>query len=89
MRKRRALFVIFWAGSLCGVLDITAAFVTWALKGIMPARILQGIAAGLLGLKSFDGGMPTAALGLAFHFLIAFTAADDILCGEQEDLFFN
>jgi uncharacterized membrane protein YagU involved in acid resistance len=75
VRKRGALFVIFWAGLLCGVLDITAAFVTWGLKGIMPVRILQGIAAGLLGLKSFDGGTPTAALGLAFHFLIAFTAA--------------
>lgn len=75
VRKDSALRTIFWAGLICGVLDITAAFVTWAPKGIMPIKILQGIAAGLLGMKSFAGGMATAALGLAFHFLIAFTAA--------------
>jgi hypothetical protein len=56
-------------------MDITAAFITWWPKGVKPARLLQGVAAGWLGPKSFDGGMATAALGLAFHFLIAFTAA--------------
>lgn len=66
---------IFWAGLLCGVLDITAAFVTWAPKGISPARILRGIAGGLLGPRASQGGAATAALGLAIHFLIAFSAA--------------
>jgi uncharacterized membrane protein YagU involved in acid resistance len=33
---------------------------------------LQGIAAGLLGTKSYEGGMATAGLGLAVHFFIAF-----------------
>jgi uncharacterized membrane protein YagU involved in acid resistance len=66
---------VFWAGLLCGVLDITAAFVTWGVKGVMPVRILQGIASGLLGPKSFQGGLWTAALGGALHFLIAFVAA--------------
>jgi len=66
---------IFCAGLLCGLMDITAAFVTWWPKGVKPPRLLQGIAAGWLGPKSFNGGMATAALGLAFHFLIAFTAA--------------
>jgi uncharacterized membrane protein YagU involved in acid resistance len=37
--------------------------------------MLQGIASGLLGQRSFEGGMATAGLGLAIHFLIAFTAA--------------
>ena len=38
----------------------------------MPAqRILQSVAAGLLGEASFEGGGPTAALGLALHFFIA------------------
>ncbi len=41
----------------------------------MPTRILQGIASGLLGSRSFSGGMKTAALGLGIHFLIALTAA--------------
>ena len=70
-----AVPAIFWAGLLCGVLDITAAFVTWAPKGISPARILRGIAGGLLGPEAFQAGAGVAALGLAIHFLIAFSAA--------------
>jgi hypothetical protein len=71
----RALPAIFFAGLLCGCMDITAAFITWWPKGVKPSRLLQGIAAGWLGPASFNGGTTTAALGLAFHFLIAFTAA--------------
>jgi hypothetical protein len=35
-------------------------------------RGLQGIAAGLLGADSFEGGLLTAGLGLALHFFVAF-----------------
>lgn len=56
-------------------MDITAAFVTWAIQGIGPVRILQGIAYGLIGPRSFQGGPATAVLGAALHFLIAFSAA--------------
>ncbi len=66
---------IFYAGLLCGCMDISAAFITWYPKGIMPVRILRGIAAGLLGPRSLTGGWRTAVLGLGIHFLIAFTAA--------------
>jgi hypothetical protein len=66
---------ILAAGLLCGVMDITAAFLTWIPKGVRPLRLLQGIAAGLLGPSSFQHGWATGALGLAIHFLIAFTAA--------------
>jgi hypothetical protein len=66
---------IFWAGLLCGCMDISAAFITWYPKGVRPARLLRGIAAGLLGPRSLTGGWHTALLGLAIHFLIAFTAA--------------
>jgi hypothetical protein len=75
VENSRAFAAIFSAGLLCGVMDITAAFITWWPKGVKPPRLLQGVAAGWLGPKSFDGGMATASLGLAFHFLIAFTAA--------------
>ena len=37
--------------------------------------MLQGIASGLLGPQSFQGGLGTAGLGLTIHFLIAFVAA--------------
>jgi len=66
---------ILWGGFACGVLDITAAFLVYGLFGARPIRILQSIASGLLGVRSFDGGFQTAALGLFLHFFIAFSAA--------------
>lgn len=66
---------ILWAGLIAGALDITAACVQWALRGVSPIRILQAIASGLLGASSFQGGAATAALGLLLHFVIAFGAA--------------
>jgi hypothetical protein len=59
-------------GLVAGTLDITYACVYWGLKRNVPAqRILQSVAAGLLGKASFEGGGKTAALGLALHYLIA------------------
>jgi len=56
-----------------GVLDLLDAFVFFGLRsGVRPIRILQSIAAGLLGRASFSGGWRTAALGLVLHFSIAF-----------------
>jgi hypothetical protein len=75
MRKSSAGSAIFWAGLTAGLLDITAAFVTWMPRGVSATRLLQGIAKGALGPKSYEGGWKTAALGLAIHFLVAFTAA--------------
>ena len=75
MKRSRALPTIASAGLIAGVLDITSAFVIAEIKGTGSARMLQGIASGLLGQRSFEGGMATAGLGLAVHFLIAFTAA--------------
>ena len=62
---------IFWAGLIAGTLDITAAFITSTLRGGTPLRVLRYIAGGLLGPDAFSGGLGTAALGLALHFLIA------------------
>ena len=60
-------------GLVVGVLDIADAFIFFGLRGARPVRILQSIAAGLLGRQSFAGGWQTAALGLALHFFIATT----------------
>jgi hypothetical protein len=63
-------------GLLAGALDITYACVFWAIKAdLAPTRIFQSVAAGLLGEASFEGGAPTAALGLSLHFFIACTMA--------------
>ena len=75
MTKSRALPTIAVAGLIAGILDITSAFVIAASKGVGAMRMLQGITSGLIGAKSFDSGLATAAFGLAIHFLIAFTAA--------------
>jgi hypothetical protein len=66
---------ILWSGLVCGVLDITAAFLVYGWFGARPIPLLQGIAAGLLGQRSFEGGSATAFLGLLCHFGIAYSAA--------------
>ena len=66
-----------------GVLDLLDAFVFFGLRsGVQPIRILQSIAAGLLGRASFTGGWPTAALGLVLHFFIAFVIVAGVHDGE-------
>ena len=72
MNNFRALRAILTAGLVVGVLDISSAFVIWWQRGVAMQRGLQGIAAGLLGAKSFTGGIATAGLGLAIHFFVAF-----------------
>jgi uncharacterized membrane protein YagU involved in acid resistance len=74
--RARALDVILLGGGAAALLDIINACAFWYLYGATPpARILQAIAAGLLGKGAFSGGAATAALGLALHFLIAFGMA--------------
>lgn len=63
------------AGALAGTLDIVFACVFWALRDVAPQRILQSVAAGLLGRASFEGGLGTAALGLALQYVIATSMA--------------
>jgi uncharacterized membrane protein YagU involved in acid resistance len=69
------LFVLA-GGLVAGTLDILYACVFWGLKRDVPARrIFQSVAAGVLGKATFDGGLRTAALGLALHFFIALSMA--------------
>jgi hypothetical protein len=75
MRRPNALLAILWGGLACGALDITAAFVVYGFFGAKPIRILQGVAAGVLGPQAFGGGGAAALLGLVLHFVIAFGAA--------------
>jgi len=66
---------VFVAGLTCGVMDISAALVVYGLMGSKPLRLLQGIAGGILGPRTYSGGISTALFGLALHFVIAFGAA--------------
>jgi hypothetical protein len=73
-RHRTAGRAILWGGLICGVLDITSAVVISLASGGSPFHMLQGIAGSLLGPATFQGDGATAALGLAMHFGVAFTA---------------
>ena len=77
MTARGAIKPILIGGLIAGVLDITYACIdTYVRRGWSPVRLLQSVAAGALGPKAaIEGGYKTAALGLAFHFLIALVAA--------------
>jgi len=69
---RRTALVVMIAWVLAGTLDIaTAVFYYVGPSSARAARLLQGIAAGVLGARAFDGGEATALLGLALHYLIA------------------
>jgi hypothetical protein len=72
MKNSGAFRAILTAGLVVGVLDISSAFLIWWQRGIGARRGLQGIAAGLLGANSYNGGLLTAGLGLALHFFVAF-----------------
>lgn len=63
------------AGLLAGTLDITATSTLFALQGLSLERLWQGIASGALGARAFSGGKKIAAVGLLFHFVIAFVVA--------------
>jgi uncharacterized membrane protein YagU involved in acid resistance len=75
MKRSQSFHTIVLAWLVAGILDITSAFVIAGIKGTGSIRMLQGIASGLLGKRSFEGGLLTAGFGLAIHFFIAFTAA--------------
>ena len=67
---------VILGGLIAGTLDILFAMTFWAVKAnVPPSRILQSVAAGLLGRASFAGGTLTAALGLLLHFGIAISMA--------------
>jgi hypothetical protein len=63
------------AGLLAGAFDITFAFVFYGRQGVSPARLLRGIASGVLGPSAFARAGWTAAFGGALHFCIALCAA--------------
>lgn len=70
----RAVRAIAAATLLCGVLDIGYVFVVFGWRDGRAERVLQGIAAALLGPDARAGGWATALFGLATHFGVALGA---------------
>jgi hypothetical protein len=86
--KSRAFPAIAWATLTAGVLDISSAFILGYPKGVGPIRVLQGVAAGLIGRESaINGGLATAGLGLAIHFFIAFVVASVFYAASRKLIF--
>ena len=70
MTPRRAILL---GGLVVGMFDIAYAMIFWAIRaGVSPIRVLQSVAAGVLGREAaIRGGIPTAILGGFLHFFIA------------------
>jgi hypothetical protein len=71
----RATRLVLLAGVVGATCDITYAILYYGWRGVSAERILQTVASGLLGKPSYDGGWPTAMLGLACHYAIVIVAA--------------
>jgi hypothetical protein len=75
MATSRTTVSVLSGGLAAGLLDILYAWGFWYVKaGVPMRRILQSVAAGLLGReRAIAGGWSTASLGLVLHFFIATT----------------
>jgi uncharacterized membrane protein YagU involved in acid resistance len=60
-------------GFIVGLLDLAYAVIVYSPH--RPILVPQTIASGVLGMKSYGGGIATAALGIFLHFVIALGAA--------------
>ena len=70
-RKITTLMTILWIGLIAGTLDITDNLIFNQFRGISPIRVFQYIAGGLIGMKSFQLGLASVALGVLIHYTIA------------------
>ena len=62
---------ILFGALAVGTVDILWAFGWSAVSGHGPIWVFQGVAGGLLGPATFEGGLPTALLGMFLHYFIA------------------
>ena len=65
------LMTILWIGLIAGTLDIADNLIFNQFRGISPVRVFQYIASGLIGMKSFQLGLASVALGVLIHYTIA------------------
>ena len=69
----RVFLAIGVGGLIVGVLDLIYAILVYSPH--RPILVPQTIAGGLLGAKSYQAGVASAALGIVLHFVISFGAA--------------
>lgn len=71
--ESQPLPAIVTGGLIAGALDLAYAILVYSPT--KPILIGQTIASGVLGSQSYEQGMPSAALGVLLHFVIALGAA--------------
>ncbi|MGE5813214.1 MAG: hypothetical protein ACM36C_01885, partial [Acidobacteriota bacterium] len=71
MKPRTPAQVLLLGALTVAFLDGLDAVLIWAVRGVSPVRVFQGIAAGFFGRATFEGGTATAAIGVAVHVLVA------------------
>ena len=69
----RAAALILRIGLIAGTLDIADALIFSHFRGATPVMVFQYIASGLIGMRSFQLGSTSVALGVAIHYFIALT----------------
>ena len=69
----RSFSAIFVGGFIVGAVDLLYAIVVYSPAH--PILVPQTIASGILGPKSYQGGVPAALLGVVLQFAIALGAA--------------
>jgi hypothetical protein len=71
--RMRASQALLWGWLTVGTIDFLDAIIFSALRsGTAPMRVFQGVAFGVLGRDTYQGGWSTFALGTAIHYVIAF-----------------
>jgi hypothetical protein len=65
------IWALFTGGLIAGTLDIFFAISLAHYNGMPAMRLLQTVASGALGKAAFSGGLATAAIGLALHFVLS------------------
>lgn len=64
------------AGTIAAIVEMVPVLgIQSAALGVSPTRVFQSIASGVTGATAYRGGVATALLGVALHWLISFVAA--------------
>jgi hypothetical protein len=71
--KKSAVKTILITGLIAGILDGSAASINALIRGRSPERVFRFIASGVFGTDSNKPGWLMPALGVLFHFFIAYT----------------
>lgn len=71
MKQMTVPRAIITSGLMGGALDLVFAVSFAAYRGVMPTRVFQAIASGVLGNDAFSGGAGVSAFGMACHFTLS------------------